>query len=142
AVVLGPPRKSPRRLRTEVLRGRRFNAEAVAIARAEGLTPELAYARARKYIQEIAADLRPWMFTFLRPILRFVWNRIYDGIDVDQEGLARVREAARRGALIVCPSHKSHVDYLIMSYLFYEHGLAPPHIAAGANLSFWPLGYI
>src|SRR5262249_32298605 len=57
-------------------------------------------------------------------------------------GLDQVRQAARRGSLILCPSHKSHVDYLVLSYVFYEYGLMPPYIAAGANLSFWPLGYI
>ena len=52
-------------------------------------------------------------------------------------GSARARERAR---IVLVPSHKSHVDYLLLSYLFYRRGLIPPHIAAGINLSFWPLG--
>ena len=53
-----------------------------------------------------------------------------------------MREAARHGPLILLPSHKSHVDYLVLSDVFYAHQLSPPLIAAGDNLSFWPLGPI
>ncbi|MEY4514858.1 MAG: hypothetical protein RLZZ450_6980, partial [Pseudomonadota bacterium] len=75
-------------------------------------------------------------------LLDRVWNKIYDGIDVDQEGMARVREAARHGPLILLPSHKSYVDFLVLSDVFYTNQLSPPLIAAGDNLSFWPLGPI
>jgi glycerol-3-phosphate O-acyltransferase len=141
-VSMGPPRKTARRLMKEIARSRRMVADAQAIARREGLTAEKAYERIVRCLREIAADIRPWMLRVMRPLLGYVWNRIYDGIDVDQAGIQRVREAARRGSLILCPSHKSHIDYLVLSYVFHEHGLAVPHIAAGANLSFWPLGYI
>ena len=32
------------------------------------------------------------------------------------------------------PSHRSHIDYLLLSYVLYHNGLTPPHIAAGINL--------
>ena len=44
--------------------------------------------------------------------------------------------------LVVLPSHKSHLDYLVISYLFYTNGGAVPHIAAGSNLNFFPLGNV
>ena len=53
-----------------------------------------------------------------------------------------MRQAANRGGLVLCPSHKSHIDYLILSKVLYDAGMTPPHIAAGANLSFFPLGPI
>ena len=42
--------------------------------------------------------------------------------------------------VVLVPCHRSHFDYLILSYLFHANYLSPPHIAAGINLSFWPLG--
>ncbi len=72
--------------------------------------------------------------------MSFVWYRIYDGFEIDEEGLEEVREAARSSPIVVVPSHKSHIDYLVLSYVFYHYGMMAPHIAAGANLSFWPLG--
>jgi len=75
-------------------------------------------------------------------LLSWVWNNIYSGFSVDMKGLERVKAAVRKGSVILMPSHKSHVDYLVLSYIFYQNDLPPPHIAAGVNLSFWPLGHI
>lgn len=140
-VVLGPPRKGARRLLKEVLRSRKLIAEAQALATAEQISPAAMDKRLRATLREIAADPKPWVFQLLRPLLAWAWRRIYEGVEVDGPGLERVREAARRGPLVLVPSHKSHIDYLILSWVFAEHDLVPPHVAAGANLAFWPLGF-
>jgi glycerol-3-phosphate O-acyltransferase len=140
-VVLGPPRKGVQRLREEVLRSRRLVAEGQKIAAEENLTPQALEKRARVALAEIASDPKPWVFRFGKPLLNWVFRRIFDGIEVDHEGLEKVRAAARKGPLVLVPSHKSHVDYLVLSYVFTMNDLVPPHVAAGANLSFWPLGF-
>lgn len=139
-VVLGPQRKGAPRISEEVLKSRKLNAEAREIAREENLSPKVVEKRARQSLKEIAADPKPWLFDMFVPVLRLVWRRIFDGLDVDMAGLERCREAARKGPLILVPSHKSHIDYLVLSYVFSQNDLVPPHIAAGANLSFFPLG--
>jgi glycerol-3-phosphate O-acyltransferase len=53
-----------------------------------------------------------------------------------------VKRAAAGAPVVLCPSHKSHIDYLVLSFLLYEHGMTPPHVAAGINLCFWPFGAI
>ena len=71
--------------------------------------------------------------------LRWLWNKLYQGIDV--ENADRVRKLALEGHEIVyVPCHRSHIDYLLLSYVLYHQGLVPPHIAAGINLNFWPVG--
>jgi glycerol-3-phosphate O-acyltransferase len=67
-------------------------------------------------------------------------ERVYAGVDVDEEGIDRVRAAAKKGSLVFLPSHKSHVDYLLFSYVLRKHALSVPAIAAGDNLSFFPVG--
>jgi glycerol-3-phosphate O-acyltransferase len=140
-VVLGPPRKNVRRIQEEVLRSRRLVAEAKEIEQGEKVTPKQIEKRARAALKEIAADPKPWMFGFARPIMAWVFRKIFDGIEVDVEGLEKVRAAARKGPLVIVPSHKSHIDYLVLSYVFLLNDLVPPLVAAGANLSFWPLGF-
>ena len=140
-VVLGPPRKTVQRIQEEVLRSRRLVAEAKEIERVEKLTPQQIEKRARGALREIAADPKPWMFGFAQPIMSWVFRKIFDGIDVDVQGLEKVRDAARKGPLVIVPSHKSHIDYLVLSYVFLMNDLVPPLVAAGANLSFWPLGF-
>ena len=52
-----------------------------------------------------------------------------------------MRKLALEGHEIVyVPCHRSHMDYLLLSYLLYHQGLVPPHIAAGINLNFFPVG--
>ena len=81
------------------------------------------------------------MVGLLAPVLGWIFNRIYDGIDVDEAGLERALRVARAGApIVICPSHKSHIDYLVMSWVLWTRGYQMPLVAAGANLSFFPLG--
>jgi glycerol-3-phosphate O-acyltransferase len=65
---------------------------------------------------------------------------MYDGTVVDTEGLQRVKAMSLKGPLVLVPCHKSHIDYLILSYILYSHNMPCPHVAAGKNLSFWPMG--
>ncbi|AKE51044.1 glycerol-3-phosphate 1-O-acyltransferase PlsB [Kangiella geojedonensis] len=95
---------------------------------------------AGKYVKEIAANFSPRMIRFLSSILTRVWYKIYAGIEVNN--LKQVRQMAKDHEIIYVPCHRSHADYLLLSYQLYHEGLAPPHIAAGINLNFWPVGSI
>ena len=44
--------------------------------------------------------------------------------------------------VIYVPCHRSHIDYLLLSFLVYRNGLVPPHIAAGINLNLPVVGTI
>jgi glycerol-3-phosphate O-acyltransferase len=65
---------------------------------------------------------------------------VYAGVDVDREGIEAIRERSKESTIVLLPSHKSHVDYLVLSYVFNHENLSLPLIAAGDNLSFFPLG--
>ena len=51
---------------------------------------------------------------------------------MDETGLARALKTASKTPLILCPSHKSHVDYLVLSWLLWNRGQAVPLVAARA----------
>lgn len=139
-VVVGPLVKRGDQIQREILADTRLQSrlreENIDISTFENAK------EAKKILKEIAADFNPLAIKIMSAMLHPVWNSIYDGIEVDIEGLEKVREAARTKRLVIVPSHKSHIDYLVLSYVFYHNGLIPPHIAAGVNLSFWPLGPI
>ena len=67
---------------------------------------------------------------------------VYDGLSIDLEGLAKIRNISKKMPFVIIPCHRSHIDYLLFSYVFYENNIQMPFIAAGNNLSFFPLGYI
>ena len=110
-------------------------------AQSKKLTQAEAKQLARKYIEEIAADYREGLVRLADRLLTKLWNKIYSGIKVSHAD--KVRELAANGhEIIYVPCHRSHMDYLLLTYAIYHEGLVTPHIAAGINLNFWPLGGI
>ncbi len=98
--------------------------------------------KAYDLLDEIAAEPRVYWPLALDSILKVFWKRMYEGFVVDPADFEKVRAAIRKSPVIFCPSHKSHVDYLILSQLCLKFAIPIPHIAAGVNLSFWPMGPI
>ena len=141
-VVTGPRLKSPDRVVAEVLRDRTLQKTVDKLAEEEGKSKAELEARSREIIGEIAAHYSPTAVEVFKPALDVVFGRIYDGIEVDRQGIERIRRAASKSAVIFCPSHKSHIDYLILPKVLYDAGMTPPHVAAGQNLSFFPLGQL
>jgi glycerol-3-phosphate O-acyltransferase len=138
--VVGPDVRSHARQAAELFSSARFQRELAAVAAGRKEPLERVRVQAAAMLREIAARFRIESIEFLHIIFARVWNRIYDGFEVDQQGLARAVEAARQGSVILLPCHKSHIDYILLSQIFYDARLATPFIAAGRNLSFWPLG--
>jgi len=139
-VVTGPPLKRPERVIEETLRDLSLRRTLDEIAREKSRAPESVEREARRDLREIAARYNGLVVDFLKLILNFIFNRIYDGVDVDEAGMKRLVEASGKAPLILCPSHKSHIDYMILSMICDDYGIQPPHIAAGDNLNFWPVG--
>ena len=92
----------------------------------------------RGYLEEIAADMRHGSVRMLDRLITWFLNRSYSGLVVDEEGVHRLRKIARHTPIIYVPCHKSHMDYLLVSYVLYHRHMSVPYIAAGVNLSFWP----
>jgi glycerol-3-phosphate O-acyltransferase len=96
----------------------------------------------RKYLNEIAADYSNVLIEVWARILSWLWNNIYDGVVVDREGMARIRNISKKMPFVIIPCHRSHIDYLLLSYIFYEHHIQLPFVAAGTNMAFGPFGYL
>ena len=97
---------------------------------------------ARRYLYEIASDYQETFVEIWLKLLTWLWNTVYDGLSVDSEGLAKIRNLSKKMPFVIISCHRSHIDYLLLSYVFYKNNIQLPFIAAGNNLSFFPLGYI
>ncbi|MGZ3476564.1 MAG: 1-acyl-sn-glycerol-3-phosphate acyltransferase, partial [Polyangiales bacterium] len=139
-VMIGPVVKPSDRIIDEVVRTprvRKVIEELAGEGRAERLIFE---AKARAMLREIAGSPESDVIKAMGTAMSQIFNRIYEGLEVDKAGVERLKEAARKGTLILLPSHKSHVDYLFVSYVLYTNDMQVPLIAAGDNLAFFPLG--
>lgn len=89
--------------------------------------------KAQRYAREIASDQSYRVVRFFHFLLTWLWNKLYDGIDM--HNIDQVKELAASNEIVYTPCHRSHIDYLLLSYVLYQNGLTPPHIAAGKNLN-------
>lgn len=138
AAVIGPDLSHRRNLVKALIHTPQVEQEILAEAQRAGISIEKAQQRALKYGNEIASDYAYTAIRFLEVVLSWFWNKFYDGIEVNN--LEGVREIAHGHEIIYVPCHRSHIDYLLMSYLLFTNGLTPPHIAAGINLNMPVIG--
>lgn len=138
--ITGPVLKSRQELKESILTNERF--QVFLNAYAENHDKSLAELRRRAddYIEEIAASYNPAAIRVYSAIVGWIIRTIFDGVTVNIDLLSKIKSMSMRGPLVFIPCHKSHIDYLILSYLLYHNDLPCPLIAAGKNLSFWPLG--
>lgn len=136
--ALGPGLISRNRVIETMIRSKYLREAIDEEAKKKGISRDRAERLAKEYISEIAAEVTPQMIAGLAILLRRLWNRMYDGIRV--EHLERIRHLPANAEIIYVPCHRSHMDYLLLNYVLYDHGEVTPHVAAGVNLNFWPVG--
>ncbi len=134
AARIGPDLSHRRTIVTSVLRTRPVRAVVAQEMREKKLTRHQAILRAKRYAEEIAANYSHSFVRFMESALSRLWNRLYDGVEFGHvETLERT--AAEGNEIVYVPCHRSHMDYLLLSYIIYVNGFAIPHIAAGLNLN-------
>jgi glycerol-3-phosphate O-acyltransferase len=140
AVVIGPDLSHRRTVVGALLNTDPVRTAIEAAASKENIKVEAARQRARKYAMEIAADYSHPVVRSLQFMLKGFWNKLYDGVDVHH--FETVRDVAPGHEIIYVPCHRSHVDYLLLSYQLLTNGVAIPHIGAGVNLNLPVIGPI
>ena len=138
AHVIGPDLSHRRTVIDALLDAEPVRDAIAATAAKEKITLDQARKRARDFAWEIAAD---YSHPFVRSVsfmLTWFWNKLYDGIAMHH--FDKARAAAPGHEIVYVPCHRSHADYLLLSYQLYRSGVVVPHIAAGVNLNLPVLG--
>ena len=131
--IIGPDLSTRRLLVDKVLAAEPVREAIAAQAKRDNSKTTDAWKKAQGYAWEIAADYSTPVVRSASFMLSHVWNRIYAGVLVHH--LDKFKEAAPGHEIVYVPSHRSHMDYLLLSYLLYDRGIVPPHIVAGINLN-------
>jgi glycerol-3-phosphate O-acyltransferase len=133
AARIGPDLSHRRTILHRVLSARAVRAAMAAEIRDKKLPRRRALMVAKGYLEEIAANYSHVFITFMEGFLGRLWNRLYDGVTFNHS--ETLREVAQDREVVFVPCHRSHMDYLLLSYVIYKQGYAVPHIAAGINLN-------
>ena len=140
AAVIGPDLSHRRTVVDAVLNAEPVRAAIAASAAKEKISHAKAWRKAHKLVMEIAADYSHPVVRSVSFLLSNFWNKLYDGIAMHH--FDKARAAAPGYEVVYVPSHRSHADYLLMSYQLHVSGVVVPHIAAGVNLNLPGIGPI
>jgi glycerol-3-phosphate O-acyltransferase len=138
--IIGPVLKTRDELKESILSNNKLRRFMQEYAEQKGTPAYKVRKKADEYLEETAAKYNIGVIKLFSMGLHWLFNSIYDGVSLDHEGLNRIKTMSQKGPLVLVPSHKSHIDYLILSYILWHNNMPCPLIAAGKNLSFWPLG--
>ncbi|XP_038582617.1 dihydroxyacetone phosphate acyltransferase isoform X1 [Micropterus salmoides] len=84
-------------------------------------------------LEEMAQCLQLSTVRFFAFMLSKVFKTLFRNICVNEEGIQRLQQAIQEHPVVLLPSHRSYMDFLLMSYILYTYDLALPVIAAGMD---------
>ncbi len=138
--VTGPVLKSRQEITEDILTKKALREYLAEYASQNKLTLKKTHKKAAVYIKEIAANYNLQIINIASWVLTWAFKNLFDELIVNQDEINRMREISTKAPLVLVPCHKSHLDYLLLPYIMFHNNMPCPHIAAGKNLSFWPLG--
>ncbi|MBC7530492.1 MAG: glycerol-3-phosphate 1-O-acyltransferase PlsB [Oligoflexus sp.] len=97
-------------------------------------------AAAIRFARELSSDQTYSMIRTFQIVLGKLWNKLFSGVEISNPEIP-MQLAAGDYEIVYMPTHRSHLDYLLVNYTVYSSGLPCPHTAAGINLNFFPAGW-
>ncbi len=140
--VLGPTRKPVDRMQDEVLRSPKLQKVISEMAGEGAAERRVMTWKAMAMLREMEARLDMTTIRALDEFFDRTLPIMFSALEIDEKGIERLRQAMKDGSVVLLPSHKSHIDYIVLAYVLYTHHIGLPVIAAGDNLAFFPLGQI
>jgi glycerol-3-phosphate O-acyltransferase len=140
--VLGPTRKPVDRMQDEILRSPKLQKVISEMAGEGAAERRVMTWKAMAMLREMEARLDMTTIRALDEFFDHTLPIMFSALEVDEDGIERLRQAMKDGSVVLLPSHKSHIDYIVLAYVLYTHHIGLPVIAAGDNLAFFPLGQI
>lgn len=137
--VIGPDLSHHRTLIELVLKNPKVQTE-LKNQQANRKSPADAEAEARATLKQIAANFNPHTARILSWMLDWLWPRLYSNIKI--KNFSHVQQQALNQQLVFLPCHRSHLDYVLLSWTLHKQGLMLPHVAAGENLNIPVIGPI
>ena len=129
AAHIGPDLSHRRTIMTQVLRTRAVRAVVAQELKEKKIPRRQGLENARVLFEEIAANYSHAFVLLCERVFTRLWTKIYDGVEFGHA--QTLREVAAGNEIIYVPCHRSHIDYMLLSYAIYKQGFAIPHIAAG-----------
>lgn len=141
-VLLGPMYYTPAFVRDAIFQDKDLRSLIERLAQEEAVPAADVYHRAGNLLSEIASQQNYYLLEVLFRFFNWYWQKKFRNIYVNDDQLTKIRELNKSKPVVFIPCHRTHLDYLLICYVLLSRKMASPHIAAGINLNFWPVGRI
>ncbi|CAB3369445.1 Hypothetical predicted protein [Cloeon dipterum] len=99
--------------------------------------------RAFKILKVMGSNLNDFLLRLTSYVLYKLLPLFLTKVVVNREQVQRIQEAAQSGIpLIFLPNHRSHLDYILMTFILVNAGIKAPLVAAGDNLNIPLFGWL
>ncbi|NXD14468.1 GNPAT acyltransferase, partial [Nothocercus nigrocapillus] len=124
----------PHVIKSVVLQSEQVQYVIKQLAKETGESPDIIQEEAMEILDEMGHSMQLGAVRFFAFTLSKIFKRLFQRVCVNEEGMQRLQQAIQEHPVVLLPSHRSYVDFLMLSYLLYTYDLALPVIAAGIFL--------
>ncbi|NXL00089.1 GNPAT acyltransferase, partial [Mesembrinibis cayennensis] len=121
----------PNAIKNAVLQSEQVQYVIKQLAKEMGESPDIIQEEATEILDEMGHSMQLGAVRFFAFTLSKIFKRLFQRVCVNEEGMQRLQHAIQEHPVVLLPSHRSYVDFLMLSYLLYTYDLALPVIAAG-----------
>lgn len=140
-IVLGPRYVSPYSVKENIMKDPELFSLVSELSESQGKDRKKLLGEAYQYLSEISANYNFRFIEVMYVILTWVFGKIFEEISVEKGQIQKLRETLKTKSAIFISCHRSHLDYLVVPGVLFLEDIVTPHIAAGVNLAFWPVGH-
>ncbi|KAM9316725.1 dihydroxyacetone phosphate acyltransferase [Gastrophryne carolinensis] len=123
----------PSALKAIVLQSEQLQYVIKQVSLDSGESPDVIQDQASEILDEMAQNLNLAAIRMFALTLSKIFKRLFQKVCVNEEGIQRLAQAIQEHPVVLLPSHRSYIDFLMMSYILYTYELALPVIAAGMD---------
>ncbi|XP_070577208.1 dihydroxyacetone phosphate acyltransferase-like [Ptychodera flava] len=88
---------------------------------------------AKAIVNEMGHNFNMGAIRFLALALPKAFKLLFRGIYANKDGVEKTRKVFKESPIVFLPTHRSYIDFLILSYVCYQYDLPMPCIAAGQD---------
>jgi glycerol-3-phosphate O-acyltransferase len=139
-IVLGPRYFSPYLIKENIMRDPQILQLVDQISKDNNTDKRKVMGQAYTFLTEIAANYTFRFVEVMYGVLTWLFGKIFEDVVVDPNQVQSLRETLKTRSAVFVSCHRSHLDYMVVPGVLFVQDIVTPHIAAGVNLSFWPVG--
>ncbi|XP_020605928.1 dihydroxyacetone phosphate acyltransferase-like [Orbicella faveolata] len=125
--------RTPQQIKSDVLNSRRVQHVIEKTAEEKNATVESVTDEVKAILEEMGHNFNLSSIRVMALMLRKILCTLFRKVLINREGLERLRDAAKNNPVVFIPSHRSYMDFLLVSYICFTMDIPLPFIAAAAD---------